>query len=130
MWGIVMTQPSLNAILIFDLLICTPLHLFTVYTTHLMSKHTYNSHFRLEMLPIEIEERTPSDSSLKFVLDFAKQTGDIRSLSNTDLAGYLSFYFSASFQFSGFEMNRTSLNLSFSHSSYFSDCSDIQFLFQ
>ena len=49
------------------------------------------------MLPIEIEERTPSDSSLKFVLDFAKQTGDIRSLSNTDLAGYLSCYFSASF---------------------------------
>ena len=95
MWGIVMTQPSQSYILIFDLSICTPLHLFTayVYTKHLMAKHTYNSHLRLEMLPIEIEERTPSDSSLKFVLDFAKQTGDIRSLSNTDLAGYLSFYF-------------------------------------
>jgi len=40
---------------------------------------------RLELLPVEIEERTPSDSSLRFVLDFAKQTGDIRSLSNTDM---------------------------------------------
>jgi len=41
---------------------------------------------KLELLPIEIEEQRPSDKSLKFVLDFAKQTGDVRSLSNTDLA--------------------------------------------
>ena len=47
---------------------------------------------RLELLPIEIEEQRPSDKSLKFVLDFAKQTGDVRSLSNTDLAGNYCVY--------------------------------------
>ena len=42
---------------------------------------------RLEMLPMEIEERCHAEESVQFVLNFAKKTGDIRSLSKTDMAG-------------------------------------------
>lgn len=42
--------------------------------------------FRMEYLPIEIEERVPSDESMQHVVNFAKLTGDIRSLSVTDLS--------------------------------------------
>ncbi|CAM9508932.1 unnamed protein product, partial [Hapterophycus canaliculatus] len=39
----------------------------------------------LESLPFELKLREPSDEALKFAASFARQTGDLRSLSRVDL---------------------------------------------
>ena len=40
---------------------------------------------QLQVLPYEIKIKEPDDEDLQFVLKFAKKTGDLFSLSNTDL---------------------------------------------
>lgn len=40
---------------------------------------------RLSVLPYELEQRNPTEASMKFVTEFAKLTGDIRSLSRVDM---------------------------------------------
>eukprot|EP00904_Undaria_pinnatifida_P011144 jgi/Undpi1/715/HiC_scaffold_10.g04179.m1 len=39
----------------------------------------------LESLPFELKLREPSDEAMKFVVGFARQTGDLRALSRVDL---------------------------------------------
>ena len=40
---------------------------------------------RLDMLPVDLEVRTPSDKAMRAVSSFAKQTGDFAALSLVDL---------------------------------------------
>jgi len=40
---------------------------------------------RLSVLPYDLEQRSPTEASMKFVTEFAKLTGDIRSLSRVDM---------------------------------------------
>ena len=67
----------------------------------------------MELLPIDIEQRAPTEASMEIVRNFAKLTGDIRSLSATDMAGtHLINQFSLFLQLediNSFEVNLTNL---------------------